>query len=60
MHIGMRFAKRRAPLTEWILDREHPGKAVARLVALVFAILPFIAFLAMAIDKTRLGAWLLP
>jgi hypothetical protein len=35
--------RRRLPMTEWILDREHPLKGVARVCAIVLALMPVIA-----------------
>ncbi len=29
-------------MTDWFYDREHPGKGIARAVALVLALLPLI------------------
>ena len=36
-------------MVSWFLDREHPGKAVSRVVALVLAVLPLIAFVVMTV-----------
>jgi hypothetical protein len=36
-------------MLSWFLDREHPGKAVSRIAALVLVMLPLIAFVVMTV-----------
>lgn len=36
-------------MLSWFFDREHPGKAASRIIALVLATLPLIAFVVMTI-----------